>query len=166
MRKLTVIALCLTALNTVIIYRGMSPPPHVVAAANEGIRYINVPGLGTPIARYSHAVSLPAGEDLVFVSGMGGETPDGKLVSESVVEQTRQTMENLKKALEAAGTDFSHVLKMNIFLTDLDHMPELRKVRDAYLDPKRPPVMTTVKILGLVTPGKVEIEVVAARRRS
>lgn len=164
MRKLTVIAVCLTALNAVMIYRGTGGPGTVLAAAKEAIRYINVPVLGTPIARYSHAVSISAGEDLVFVSGMGGETPDGKLVSESVVEQTRQTMENLKKALEAAGSDFSHALKMNIFLTDLDHMPELRKVRDAYLDPKRPPTMTTVKIISLVTPGKVEIEVVAARR--
>lgn len=164
MRKLTVIAVCVTALNAVMLYRGASGPATVVAAAKESIRYINVAGLGTPIARYSHVVTLPAGENLVFVSGMGGETAEGKLVSESVVEQTRQTMENIKKALEAAGSDFSHVLKMNIFLTDLDHMPELRKIRDAYLDPKRAPTMTTVKIMSLVTPGKVEIEVVAARR--
>ena len=133
------------------------PPPQ--------IRSITLPGEAAPIARYSHAVVVPAGEDLIFVSGSGGDNAKGDIVSPSVVDQTRQTMENLKKVLEASGSDFSHVVKMNIFLTDMDHMPELRKVRDAYLDPKHPPAMTTAKVVGLVGGIKVEIEVEAVRKK-
>jgi enamine deaminase RidA (YjgF/YER057c/UK114 family) len=141
-----------------------TPPAH--AANGAGIRYVNPPGLATPIARYSHAVAVPAGEDLIFVSGEGGDTSKGEPVSDDIVAQTRQTMENLKTALEACGSDFAHVVKMNIYLTDISHMPELRKVRDAYLDPKRAPAMTTAKVSQLIgTNTKVEIEVVAVRSR-
>lgn len=142
------------------------PHPGIVQAAEqEQIRSITLPGEAAPVARYSHAVVVPAGQDLIFVSGAGGEDSKGNIVSPSVVEQTRQTMENLKKVLEASGSDFSHVVKMNIFLTDMDHMPELRKVRDAYLDPKHPPAMTTAKVLDLVGGIKVEIEVEAVRKK-
>jgi enamine deaminase RidA (YjgF/YER057c/UK114 family) len=74
-------------------------------------------------------------------------------------------MENLKRVLEAGGSDFAHAVKMTIYLTDMDHMPELRKVRDAYLDPKRAPAMTTVKVLRLVGDIKVEIDVIAVKSR-
>jgi enamine deaminase RidA (YjgF/YER057c/UK114 family) len=79
--------------------------------------------------------------------------------------ETKQTMENIKTALEAAGSDFSHVVKMNIYLTDMSRMPELRKVRDAYLAPNRAPAMTTTKVVELVGGIKVEIEVVAVPSR-
>jgi reactive intermediate/imine deaminase len=140
-------------------------PAPVLAASAEQIRSITLPGEAAPIARYSHAVFVPAGEDLIFVSGAGGDNAKGDIVSPGVVEQTRQTMENLKKVLDAAGSDFSHVVKMNIYLTDMDHMPELRKVRDAYLDPKHAPAMTTAKVVDLVGGIKVEIELVATRKK-
>jgi enamine deaminase RidA (YjgF/YER057c/UK114 family) len=138
-----------------------------IAAWNAGadIRYLNPAKLGTPVARFSHAVVVPAGSNLIFVSGQGGSNEHGDLVATDVVGQTRQTMENLKVALEAAGSDFAHVVKMNLYLTDMDHMPELRKVRDAYLDPKRAPAMTTAKVMQLVGGLKVEIEVVAVSSR-
>ena len=136
-----------------------------VLAAPEQIRSITLPGEAAPVARYSHAVVVPAGNDLIFVSGSGGDNAKGYLVSPSVVEQTRQTMENLKAVLAAAGSDFSHVVRMNIYLTDMDHMPELRKVRDAYLYPSHAPAMTTAKVEALVGGGKVEIEVEAVRKK-
>jgi enamine deaminase RidA (YjgF/YER057c/UK114 family) len=129
--------------------------------ATNGLRFLNPKGLSTPVARYSHAVVVPASEGLIFVSGEGGDDGSGKPVSDDVVVQTKQTMENIKTALEAAGSDFSHVVKMNIYLTDMSRMPELRKVRDAYLDAKRAPAMTTAKVLELVGGIKVEIEVIA-----
>lgn len=128
-------------------------------AAND-LRFLNPKGLSTPIARYSHVVAVPAREELIFISGEGSDDGSG-----DVVVQTKQTMENIKTALEAAGSDFSHVVKMNIYLTDMSRMPELRKVRDAYLDANRAPAMTTAKVLELVDGIKVEIEVVAVPSR-
>lgn len=140
--------------------------PRVRAAGDDRVQYINPPGLSAPLARYSHAVAVTPGTGLIFVSGHSGQTSKGQPVSSDVVAQTRQTMENLKTVLNAAGSDFSHVVKMSIYLTDMDHMPELRKVRDAYLDPKRAPAMTTAKVSQLVgSDTKVEIEVIAIQNR-
>jgi|SRR5581483_6980858 len=152
---------CVLAL---LVLAWSKPTPPVAATAGNALRYVNSPKLAPPLARYSHAVIVPPGEELIFVSGAAGETKKGEPVSPNVVEQTRQTMENLKEMLAAAGCDFAHVVKMNIYLTDMDHMPELRKVRDAYLDPKRAPAMTTAKVSQLIgSDTKVEIEVVAVR---
>jgi 2-iminobutanoate/2-iminopropanoate deaminase len=142
--------------------------PHsgnVLAAPLQQIRSITLPGEAAPIARYSHAVVVPANEELIFVSGAGGDDAKGNIVSPNIVDQTRQTMENLKKVLAASGSDFSHVVKVNIFLTDMDHMPDVRKVRDAYLDPNHPPAMTTAKVSDLVGGIKIEIELVAVRKK-
>jgi enamine deaminase RidA (YjgF/YER057c/UK114 family) len=124
--------------------------------AADDLRYLNPRGLSTPIARYSHAVVIPANKGLIYISGEGDDNANNDIVT-----QTKQTMENIKTALEAAGSDFSHVVKINIYVTDLSHMPELRKVRDAYLDPNRAPAMTTAKVVELVGGIKVEIEVIA-----
>ena len=136
----------------------------LLAAWNAGaidLRYLNPPKLGAPGARFSHAGVVPAGSDLIFISGQGASEP----MAPDVVGQTKQTMENLKVALEAAGSDFAHVVKLNIYLTDMDHMAELRKVRDAYIDPKRAPAMTTAKVMQLVGGIKVEIDAIAVPKR-
>ena len=138
----------------------------LAAGGGQEIRYLNPAGIAAPVARYSYAVAVPPGKELIYLSGQSGDGSNGEPVSSDIVAQTRQTMENLKKVLEAAGSDFAHVVKMNIYLTDMDHMPELRKVRDAYLDPKHAPAMTTAKVLQLVgTDTKIEIEVIAVRSR-
>ena len=124
--------------------------------AADDLRFLNPKGLSTPIARYSHAVVIPANRGLIYISGEGDDN-----ANDDIVAQTKQAMENIKTALEAAGSDFSHIVKMNIYVTDLSHMPELRKVRDAYLDPNRAPAMTTAKVVELVGGIKVEIEVIA-----
>ena len=142
------------AILVVILVWNSGHLPRVLAA--DGLRFLNPKGLSTPFARYSHVVVIPASEGLIFVSGEGSDDGSG-----DVVVQTKQTMENIKTALEAAGSDFSHVVKMNIYLTDMTRMPELRKVRDAYLDAKRAPAMTTAKVTELVGGIKVEIEVIA-----
>jgi reactive intermediate/imine deaminase len=136
---------------------------HVLA--KDDLRFLNPKGVSKPFARYSHAVVVPASQGLIFISGEGGDDQSGGTVSDDVVVQTKQTMENIKTVLAAAGSDFSHVVKMNIYLTDMTRMPELRKVRDAYLDPKRAPAMTTAKVAELVGGIKVEIEVIAVPSR-
>lgn len=156
--------ICAVALG--FVFWSRLNPSTVTAATGTGIRYVNPPELAPPLARFSHAVVVPPGQTLIFVSGQAGETVRGDSVSASVVEQTRQTMENLKKVLAASGSDFAHVVKMNIYLTDMEHMPELRKVRDAYLDPKRAPAMTTARVSQLVgADTKVEIDVIAVASR-
>ncbi|KJZ64609.1 hypothetical protein VD17_17125 [Pseudomonas fluorescens] len=116
-------------------------------------------------AGYSHVVEVPAGLRTVYVAGQLGLDVHGKLVGESgdFKAQAHQAFENIKIALASAGADFDDVIKMNMYLTDISHqLPELREVRDAYVNIHNAPASTTVEVSRLALPGALfEIEVVA-----
>ena len=58
---------------------------------------------------------------IVYCSGQIALTPAGEdLTTQSVDVQTKQAMTNLQAVLEAAGSDFDHVVKVNIFLIDME----------------------------------------------
>ena len=110
--------------------------------------------------------------DFLFVSGNAGLLPGrppsgegatwqpGGLVPGGIGAETRQTLENIKAALEAAGGRMSDVVKVNTFLRDVDrHFHAYNEVYMEYF-PTEPPTRTTIgaKIYGNIL---VEIECVA-----
>ena len=120
---------------------------------------IRVDGLAEPISHFTDAVR--AG-DLVFVSGVVAVDADGNLVGgDDVVAQTRQVLENTRKVLAAAGCGFEDVVKVTIFLTDVDDRPRINPLRQEVFGAARP-ASTLVEVSRLAVPGaKVEIEAVA-----
>jgi enamine deaminase RidA (YjgF/YER057c/UK114 family) len=77
--------------------------------------------------------------------------------------QTERTFAHIKEILDAAGTDFRHVLKLTIFTTDMASQNILNEISARYFDPERPPARTLVGIPTLAHPGMlIEIEGVAA----
>jgi 2-iminobutanoate/2-iminopropanoate deaminase len=120
---------------------------------------IRVPGLAEPISHYTDAVR--AG-DLLFVSGFVPVDGDGRLVGgDDVVAQTRQVFANLAAVLAAAGATFADVVKMTVYLTDIEDRARINPVRqDIFRDTR--PASTLVEVSALATPGaKVEIDAVA-----
>ncbi len=116
-----------------------------------------LPGLATPISHYCDAVQWG---DLLFISGMAPVDGQGKVVSADVVVQTRQVFENLKAALDAAGATFADVLKVTVYLTDVNDRAKINPVRKEYFGEARP-ASTLIGINQLAIPGmKVEIEAV------
>lgn len=110
-----------------------------------------------PGGPYSQA--LRAG-DFIYVAGQGGLDPaTRKLVGETIEEQARQTCENLKTILEAAGASMADVVKSTVHLTDLSLFQRFNAVYIEYFPDPRP-VRTTVgsQLLGGML---VEIDVVA-----
>lgn len=109
-----------------------------------------------PVGAYSQG--LRAG-DFIFVSGQGPLDPaTGKVVGETIEEQTARTLENIKAILEAAGASMADVVKATVHLSDLSLFERYNKVYASYFpDPK--PVRTTVgsQLLGIM----VEIDVIA-----
>jgi reactive intermediate/imine deaminase len=120
---------------------------------------IRVPGLAEPISHYTDAVR--AG-DLLFVSGFVPVDGDGQLVGgDDVVAQTRQVFANLAAVLAAAGATFADVVKVTVYLTDIEDRGRINPVRqDIFRDAR--PASTLVEVSALATPGaKVEIDAVA-----
>jgi len=120
---------------------------------------IRVDGLAEPISHFTDAVR--AG-DLLFVSGVVAVDADGNLVGgEDVVAQTRQVFENLRRILEAGGCGFEDVVKVTVFLTDVEDRPRINPVRQEHFGDTRP-ASTLVEVSRLAVPGaKIEIEAVA-----
>ncbi|MFD8261870.1 RidA family protein [Streptomyces griseoluteus] len=122
------------------------------------MRHVVRPDGTPPVNGYSHAVAFTG--PMVVVSGQVPVDAGGRPVGGSDAEaQVRQVYANLDAALRAAGSDLRHVVKLTVFLTDLDDLAAFRKVRDEHQDPERPPACSLVQVAGLVRPEfRVEIE--------
>jgi 2-iminobutanoate/2-iminopropanoate deaminase len=118
-----------------------------------------VEGLAEPISHFTDAVR--AG-DLLFVSGIVAVDAEGKLVGgDDVVAQAEQVFENMRRVLAVAGCGFEDVVKITIFLTDVDDRAKLNPLRQAAFGSARP-ASTLVEVPRLAVPGsKVEVEAVA-----
>lgn len=118
-----------------------------------------VEGLPEAISHYTDAVRWG---DLLYVSGCvaidaGGRIPD----PDDVTAQAGLVHEHLGRALRAAGTDFGHVLKVTVFLTDIADRAAVNVVREKFFGGARP-ASTLVQVGALVLPElKIEIEAVA-----
>ena len=116
-------------------------------------------GLWDPRPRFAQVVQ--AGKQ-VYVAGQTSVDGDGNVVGKGEIEiQARQVFQNLRRCLEAAGTDFDHVAKLNIYSTDLDaHREVIARLRREYF--REPVASTTVQVSRLVHPDwLVEVEAVA-----
>lgn len=105
-----------------------------------------------------YSPGLRAG-DFIFVSGQVPRDPaTGQIVGETIEEQTKQVLENIKTILEAGGASLADVVKISAHLTDLSLFDRYNKVYVTYFpDPK--PTRTTVgsQLLGFL----VEIDAIA-----
>jgi 2-iminobutanoate/2-iminopropanoate deaminase len=120
----------------------------------------SVSGAPAPVGPYSIAVEV---NGLVFLSGQGAINPQGGGFADSIEDQTRQTMENLRAVLGEQGLDFSHVVKASIFLVDMGDFAAMNNIYATYFD-SDPPARTTVAVAALPLPEmKIEIDLVAAR---
>jgi 2-iminobutanoate/2-iminopropanoate deaminase len=120
---------------------------------------IRVASLAEPMSHFTDAVRAGG---FLHVSGVIAVDGDGNLVGgDDVVAQTRQVLENMRAILEAGGCGFQDVVKVTIFLTDVDDRPLINPLRQEAFGAARP-ASTLVEVSRLVLPdAKVEIECVA-----
>jgi enamine deaminase RidA (YjgF/YER057c/UK114 family) len=127
-----------------------------------------VTGLGSPVGLYSHAVPLPAGSQLLCVSGQLSVDAEGNSVAEGDFDgQMRQVFSNLATVLEAAGAGLGDVVKMTTYLTDASLIDDFYRVREVLFADYFPdgvyPGNTLLVISRLVRPEfQIEIEALAA----
>jgi 2-iminobutanoate/2-iminopropanoate deaminase len=119
-------------------------------------RPINPPGIAPLVPAYS--VAIRAGNQ-VFVSGMTGIKPGTQDIIEGGVEiQTRQTLDNIRTALQSAGATMADVGECTVFLTDVRDYAAMNGVYTEYFRVD-PPARATVAVTALPRPAaRVEIK--------
>jgi enamine deaminase RidA (YjgF/YER057c/UK114 family) len=123
-------------------------------------KFLNPATIAKPVG-YTHVVEPTPGR-IVFISGQLGLDTENKIVPGDFRAQAEQTFVNLKNALAAVGADFSHVVKLNNYFTDIAHISVFREVRDRFVDAAAPPASTAVAISALARPGAlIEVEAIA-----
>lgn len=112
------------------------------------------------IGPYSQAIC--AGE-LVFVSGQLPIDPATGAFPEGIEAQTRQSLQNLKQILLAAGTDPAHVVKTTVFLSDMNNFAAMNEVYREVFGTEACPARSAVEVRRLPKDALVEIEAIAVR---
>ena len=119
----------------------------------------NAPGA---IGPYSQGTEI---NGMVFTSGQIAIDPStGNLIDGGVEEEAHMVMKNLSAVLEAAGTNFDHVVKTGIFLADMDDFAKVNAVYESYLSEGTGyPARETVQVAKLPKGVKVEISMIAVK---
>jgi reactive intermediate/imine deaminase len=141
----------------------LSFPPAAAAQVAQGAQgardRVPVNPGGSPVGPFTPAIKSMGG--LIWVSGQIGNAPGTRgVVPGGIGPETRQTMENLGRVLEAAGSSFARVVKCTVFLTDINEWPAMNAVYATYFSGD-PPARSAVQVSGLVFGARVEIDCIA-----
>ncbi len=122
-------------------------------------REVRVPGLSEPISHYTDAVRFG---NLLFISGMMAVDAQNRVIGEGdVVVQAREVFNNLKRALEAEGGSFKDVLKVTVYLQNIEDRAKINPIRQEFFGDARP-ASALVEVAKLAIPGLlVEVEAIA-----
>lgn len=113
-----------------------------------------------PIGPYSQAV---LSNGTLYVSGqIAIDQSTGNMVNADISAETKQVMTNLGYILEAAGMDFSNVLKCSIFVKNMQNFAAINEVYGSYF-PENPPARETVEVSALPKYVSVEISCIAEK---
>jgi enamine deaminase RidA (YjgF/YER057c/UK114 family) len=129
------------------------------------ITRINPPELGTPPG-YSQIVAVSA-DRIIFIAGQTALDSDGNLVGKNdFAAQAAQVFRNLAIALEASSCTAANLVKLTVFLTDMDNLAPYREARNRFfasVTPQAAPAVTLVEVSKLYGPDfMIEIEAIAA----
>ena len=123
----------------------------------EVINTNNAPGA---IGPYSQGIIVG---DFVYTSGQIPINPATGVMETDIKVATKQSMENVKAILEAAGTSLENVVKTSIFLKDLNDFAVVNEVYGTYFN-ENPPARSCVQVAKLPKDAVIEIEAIATKK--
>jgi enamine deaminase RidA (YjgF/YER057c/UK114 family) len=129
------------------------------------ITRVNPPELGTPPG-YSQVVDVSANR-IIFIAGQTALDRDGNVIGKGdFAAQAAQVFRNLGVALEASGCSAANLVKLTVFLTDMNNLGRYREARNhffASVTPPAAPAVTLVEVSKLYGADfEIEIEAIAA----
>jgi reactive intermediate/imine deaminase len=132
-----------------------------VAAARPGVkRIVSTNAAPEAVGAYSQATET---DDLVFTAGQIPLTPDGELLDDAPIdEQTQQALENVTAVLAEAGAGMDDVLKVTVYLDDIDDFGAMNETYETFFDDE-PPARSAVGVDELPKGVGVEVEAIATK---
>ena len=124
-------------------------------------RFLNPETMPRPYG-YSQIVEITGGR-AVYISGQVPLDLNNQVVGiGDFAAQTRQAFENVRHGLEAVSLTFAHVVKLQMFLTDIKNLPAIRDIRDEFVNTSNPPASTTMQVAALFHPDVLfEVDAIA-----
>jgi len=114
-----------------------------------------------PIGPYNQAILVG---NMLYTSGQIAINPlTNELVLDNIETETKQVMENLKAVLEATEMTFENVIKVSIFISDMNNFSKINTIYGAYFNEATAPARETVQVAGLPKNVNVEISAIAVR---
>lgn len=126
----------------------------------NSIKKVNTPKAPKAIGPYSQAISIASSERLIFVSGQLPIDPEtGELVQGDISRLTERVFDNIEEILNASGSSLEHVVRMDVFLTNLDDFAAMNAV---YANRVRSaPARQTIQVSKLPKGASIEISCIA-----
>jgi len=123
----------------------------------EIIKTKNAPA---PIGPYNQAV---VHENTIYVSGQVALNPEtGEMDNANLADETHRVMRNLGAVLNAAGSDFNHLIKCSIFILDMNEFKAINEVYAGFFKDHHP-ARETVEVSKLPAGARVEVSAIAVR---
>jgi 2-iminobutanoate/2-iminopropanoate deaminase len=111
------------------------------------------------VGPYSQAVAFTA-EKVIFLSGQIGLDPNsGELVNTSFEAQVRQAFANMKAVVQASGADLNDIVKLTLYLTDLNKFSVVNELMASVI-PEPFPARSTVGVASLPKGASFEVEAI------
>ena len=123
---------------------------------------VSVASFGTVELTAMRPVVDQASGDLVYIAGTDGRQPGTETVTGDITQQVRRTFENLKNKLKLEGIDLSHVVSVNVYLSDVRNYGPMNEVYRSFFT-SDPPVRATVQADLPAQGALVQISLVAVR---
>lgn len=128
-----------------------------------GIREIRADELNRPLGVFSQAIQCDASGKLLFISGLTSRDADGNVLGAGDIQaQTEVILDNMSKLLAIAGGTMADIVKVTVFIRDMEMFGEIHEVRNRHFEPPYP-ASSMVEVSRLVSPEHlIEIEAIAA----
>ena len=124
------------------------------------MKIVNTEKAPTPIGPYNQAIEH---NGTLYMSGQVAINPEtGKMDNADLKTETHRVMKNMGAVLQAAGMDYSNIVKCSIFLLDMERFKEVNEVYGSYFTSNFP-ARETVQVSALPAGAKVEISAIAVQ---
>ena len=98
--------------------------------------------------------------NLIFTTGQLGRDPQTGVLADDIEKQTRQALNNLKTLAESQGLTMDHVVRMTIYVANIEDVPQLNKVYFEEFFPEYRPARTCVEVSRIAKNALLELDAV------